>query len=324
MGPSSTLLQDLASREMIAGKTYSLYIGQGFDRAGGKVNGSNVFGGYDSGRFTGDPHQYPMNMNRVNPMSVQIKDIVLTQTANGANQSLFDPKSFPDMKSTPEAFEAQITTEQFPISLPYHITQNFIRAASAQKDNYWGDNSLKAASTLNASLSIILEDGFTVTFPPEVLRNFSDITPIQSRDEADNSPFLLGSAFLGQVYLMADFDSSSFFLASAVQKNNMVIPVTFCPKSIPVAYVRPKQSSWLSQGLIGAVIGGVLGGIGCLAAMYCLYVSWLRKSDERRLKRDLARNQAAKLEQMDVESAPSFEGPPTKTPKSRVLFWKKA
>lgn len=322
MGPSSTLLQDLAGREMIAGKTYSLYIGQGFDRAGGKVNGSNVFGGYDSGRFTGTPHRYPMNVNNVNPMSVRIKDIVVTQTGSGADQSLFDPKDFPDMKSAPQTFEAQITTEQFPLSLPYQITQNFIKAASAQKDNYWGDNSLKAIETFNATLSIVLEDDFTVTFSPEVLRNFSNITPIQSREENDKSAFLLGSAFLSQVYLMADYDSSNFFLAQAVQKNNMVIPVTFCPKSTPEAYERPKQNQWQSQGLIGAVLGGVIGGLGCISALYCLYISWLRKSDERRLKRDLARNEAAKLEQMDVESAPSFEESPTKSAKEKLKFWK--
>lgn len=323
MGPSSTLLQDLASRGTIAGKTYSLYIGQGFDRAGGKVNGSNVFGGYDSGRFSGEPHKYPMNNNNVNSMSVRIKDIIITQTEGGANQSLFNPEDFPAMESTPQPFEAQITTEQFPLSLPYQITQNFIKAASAQQDNYWGDNSLKAAASFNATLSIILDDGFTVTFPPEVLKNYTNITPIQDRRESSNAPFLLGSAFLGQVYLMADYDSSSFFLAPAVQKNNMVMPSTFCPRSSPLAYERPKQNQWQRQGLIGAVLGGVLGGIGCLAAVYCLYIAWLRKSDERRLKRDLARNEAAKLDQMDIESAPSFDGPPVKSTKAKMFFWKK-
>lgn len=323
MGAESTLLRDLASREMIAGKTYSLYIGQGFDRAGGKVNGSNVFGGYDSGRFTGTPHQYPMDLTKVNPMSVRIKDIVITQTGSGSNQSLFSTDAFPDMKSTPQTFEAEITTEQFPLSLPYEITKNFIKAAAAQKDDYWGDNSLKADGSFQATLSIVLEDGFTITFPPEVLKNASNITPIQDRDENDDSPFLLGSAFLGQAYLMADYESNNFFLAEAVQKNNMVMPVTFCPKSTPEAYERPAQNQWKSQGLIGAVIGGVIGGIGCVAALYCLYVSWLRKSDQRRLKRDLAKNSAAKLEQMDVESAPSFEGPPKASVKGKVMFWKK-
>jgi hypothetical protein len=323
MGSSSTLLQDLASREMIAGRTYSLYIGQGFERAGGVVNGSNVFGGYDSGRFTGTPHQYPMNIKNVNAMSVRIKDIFITEANNTSNYSLFDPKVFTGMESRPETFEAQITTEQFPLSLPYQITQNFISALSAQKDNSWGDNSLKSSKDFNGTLSIVLEDGFTVTFPPEVLRNASDITPIQDRKENDNKPFLLGSAFLGQVYLMADYDSNNFFLAEAIQKNNIVMPVTFCPKSTPMAYERPRQNQWQSQGLIGAVIGGVIGGFGCIAALYCVYISWLRRKDERRLKKELARNQKAKIEEMDLESAPSFDVPPSKSFKTKVLFWKK-
>lgn len=322
MGSSSTLLHDLAGREMIAGKTYSLYIGHGHERAGGVVNGSNVFGGYDSGRFTGTPHKYPMNINNVNAMSVRIKDIVITETGSKTNQSLFDPAVFTDMKARPEVFEAQLTTEQFPLSLPYQITQNFIALLSAQQDNYWGDNSLKMTKDFNGTLSIVLEDGFTVTFPPEVLRNNTNITPIQNREEKESKPFLLGSAFLAQVYLMADYDSNNFWLAEVKQKNNMVMPVTFCPKSTPEAYERPKQNQWQSQGLIGAVIGGVIGGIGCLAALYCLYISWLRVKDERRLKRELAKNQKMKMDQMDLESAPSLEDD-SKGFKTRLLFWKK-
>jgi hypothetical protein len=79
VGSSSTVLRDLVAQDVIAGKTYSLYIGQGFERAGGAVNGSNVFGGYDSGRFTGEPHKYSMNINNPNPMSVRIKRIALRQ-----------------------------------------------------------------------------------------------------------------------------------------------------------------------------------------------------------------------------------------------------
>ncbi|KAH7413689.1 aspartic peptidase domain-containing protein [Phaeosphaeria sp. MPI-PUGE-AT-0046c] len=322
MGSSSTLLRDLAARDMIAGKTYSLYIGQGFDRAGGMVNGSNVFGGYDSGRFTGTPNKYPMNIANVNPMSLRIKDIVITDTKDNSNVSLFDNKVFTEMKAPAATFEAQITTEQFPLSLPYQITKNFIARLSAEKDNYWGDNSLKLKNDFSGTLTIVLEDGFTVTFPPEVLMNASRITPIQDRTEDDKTPFRLGSAFLGQVYLMADYETNNFFLADAVQKNNMVMPMAWCPKTDPVAYERPNQSAWQRQGLIGAVIGGVIGGIGTLAALYCLWVAILRKKDERKLKRELEKNQQSKMAQFDVEEAPSFDPPPSKA--SKVLFWKKS
>ena len=331
IGFSSTLMQDLVVQDIIAGKTYSLYIGHGFDRAGGVVNGSNVFGGYDSGRFTGVPHQYPMNIANPSPMSVRIKDIIITtgsgDNANAnanANTSLFDNSIFTDMESRAPAFEAQITTEQFPLSLPYQITQNFIKHLSAAPDNTWGDDSLKLASRFNGSLSIVLEDGFTVTLPPEVLSNASNITPIQSRNKSATSPFYLGTAFLAQVYLMADFETSNFYLAPAVQKNNMVMPVTFCPKSTPVAYQRPKQSEWQKQGLIGAVIGGVVGGLGCLAAGYCVWITWMRRKDERRLRMELKRNSQRKLEQMEVEDAvPKFDPPPKSVNAAKAMFWRK-
>jgi hypothetical protein len=327
MGASSTVLRDLAARDMIAGRTYSLYIGQGFDRAGGMVNGSNVFGGYDSGRFTGVPHKYAMNVANANPMSVRIKDVILTDLKGNTNVSLFDNTVFTDMESRPKDFEAQITTDQFPISLPYQITKNFMDRSGAEKDkeNTWGDNSLKFGNAFNGTLSIVLEDGFTVTLPHEVLRNKSSITPIQERDESSTAPFYLGSAFLGQVYLMADYETKDFFLAPAVQKNNMVMPETFCPKSTPKAYERPKQSEWQRQGLIGAVVGGVIGGLGIIAASYCLWVVWIKRKDERKLKRELKKNSQMKMEQMDIEEAPmKFDPPPGQTVNAaKAMFWRK-
>lgn len=319
MGLSSTVLQDLASRGMIAGRTYSLYIGQGFDRAGGAVNGSNTFGGYDAGRFTGNVHQYPMKTSNPNPMSVRVKDIIITDSKDtNSNVSLFDTAKFPNTK--PNTFEAQLTTDQYPLSLPYDITQNFISHLGAEQDNTWGDNSLKLKNPFNGTLSIVLDDGFTVTIPPEVLMNASNITPIQDRAENSDDPFYLSAAFLGQVYLMADFDSYTFFLAEAIQKNNAVMPTTFCPKSTPTAYVKPKQNAWVQQGLIGAVIGGVLGGIGIGICAYCFVLGFKRRREEKKLERELEKGKQAKIAQMEIEEAPEFDPPPkTSTP----FFWKK-
>jgi hypothetical protein len=322
MGQSSTVLRDLAARDIIAGKTYSLYIGQGFDRAGGAVNGSNVFGGYDSGRFTGPVHKYPMNTARVNPMTVKIKDIFIANSQDtNSNVSLFDTGKFPSMKSRPATFEAEITTDQFPLSLPYSITQNFISHLNAVQDNTWGDNSLKLKDAFSGTLTIVLEDGFTVTFPPEVLMNASNITPIQDRTEDSSAPFYLGSAFLGQVYLMADFEQQAFYLAEAIQKNNAVMPVTFCPKGPePAAYQRPQQGPWLKQGLIGAVVGGVLGGMGIAVCAYCFVMSCRRRVAERKVEKAMLADKQAKYAQFDVEDAPEFDPPPkSATP----FFWKK-
>jgi len=323
LGMSSTVLNDLAAQELIVGKTYSLYIGHGFKRAGGAVNGSNVFGGYDSGRFTGPVHKYPMNPANVNPMSVRIKDIFIIEANDNSNVSLFDNAAFPEMKSRAAGFEAQITTEQFPFSLPYQITRNFMARTGAEKDkdNTWGDNSLRMKNAFNGTLSIVMEDGFTVTIPPEVLMNKTNITPIQERNEDSKAPFHLGTAFLAQVYLMADFEMKNFFLAEAVQKNNAVMPVSFCPKTTPQAYKRPAQSEWQRQGLIGAVVGGVVGGMGCLAALYCLLMVFYRKRDEHKLRKELKKNEKTKMAQFDIEEAPTFDPPPSKAPK--MHFWRK-
>ncbi|KAF2265129.1 acid protease [Lojkania enalia] len=325
IGRESTVLDALYAQGLITGKTYALYIGHGFDRAKGAVNGSNVFGGYDSGRFTGEVHKYPMSPDTKNPMTVRVKDIIINDAAvpNG-EVSLFDQAAFPDMKSTPTPFQAEITTDQYPLALPYQITQNFIKHLDAQKDNYWGDNSLKLKSQFNGSLSIVLDDGFTVTLPSEVLSNWSNITPIQDRDENSTSPNYLSTAFLGQIYLMADYEDHSFYLAEAVQKNNMVMPVSWCPKTgAPQAYQRPQQNAWIKQGLIGAVVGGILGGIGISVCAYCFIVAYLRKREEKKIEKDLERSKAAKIEQMEIEEAPEFEGPP-KTPKTATpFFWKK-
>jgi hypothetical protein len=322
MGLSSTVLQDLFSKDLIAARTYSLYIGQGFDRAGGAVNGSNTFGGFDSGRFTGDVHQYPMKTQNVNPLTVRVKDIYITPSDNlNANVSLFDTKVFPNSK--PDSFDAELTTDQYPLSLPYDITQNFIAHLGAETDNTWGDNSLKLKDAFNGTLTIVLDDGFEVTIPSEVLMNASNITPIQDRTKDDSKPFYLSAAFLGQVYLMADFESYQFFLAEAVQKNNMVMPETFCKGVIPVAYERPKQSAWVSQGLIGAVVGGVVGGMGVAICAYCFLIAFLRKRQEKQLERQLEKGKTAKMAQFEVEEAQKFEGPPRKPKMALFKYWKR-
>ena len=329
VGFESTVLRDLVAADLIAGKTYSLYIGQGFDRAagnatgaGGAVNGSNTFGGYDAGRFTGKVHQYSMNPANLNPMSVKVKDIYITH-ADNSQVSLFDNTKFPSMKSRPDTFEAQITTDQFPFSLPYQITQNFKSHLDAQEDNYWGDNSFKLKSPFSGSLTVVLDDGFQVTLPSEVVSNMSNITPIQNRKENSTSPFYLGAAFLGQAYLMADFESQNFFLAKAVQKNNPVMPQTFCPRTIPQAYEPPQQSAWRQQGLIGAVIGGVIGGMGIAGFTWCFILGCKRRRAEKKLEREMEEGRQAKeakFAQMEVED---FDPPPKKAKSSRSFFWKK-
>ncbi|KAF2276556.1 acid protease [Westerdykella ornata] len=325
MGLSSTLLQSLVSKDIIAGRTYSLYIGQGFDRAGGAVNGSNTFGGFDAGRFTEPVHAYKMKESNTSPFTVRVKDITIT-SPDGRNVSLLDKSVFQNTDAGP--FDAQLTTDQYPLSLPFSVTENFKRQLNARPDpeNRFGDDSLQLPAPFAGSMTIVLDDGFSVTLPGEVLSNASNISPVQNRARNDSRPFYLSTAFLTQVYLMADFDSYTFFLAPAVQKNNIVMPTTFCPKSIPRPYVWPKQSAWVRNGLIGAVIGGVFGGIGIGIVGFCFWAAWVRRRAERREEDEERARKRAKMEQFEVEEGvgtTEFEGPPKRGARRGWRFWRR-
>ncbi|KAF2743545.1 acid protease [Sporormia fimetaria CBS 119925] len=337
MGPSSSLLSSLASQEIIAARTYSLYIGQAFARAGGAVNGSNVFGGYDAGRFTEPVHTYAMKDTSASPFTVTVKDIVIT-LPDASTVSLLDSARFPSTGNAttakPAPFEAQISTHQYPLSLPYSITQNFMQhvQASEDPDNTWGDSSLRTSADFvpGTTMTMILDDGFSVTLPSEVLSNASNITPIQSRSPSSTQPFYLGAAFLTQVYLMADYESKAFYLAPAVQKNNYVMPQTFCPRSVPTPYVRNVQPRFVKEGLIGAVIGGVVGFAGLTLMAWMFLRAWLRRRDMREReveegggkvwmkKVGLGKKERVKVEEMEVE----FEGPPRRE-KTAWRWWRK-
>ncbi|OCL04844.1 acid protease, partial [Glonium stellatum] len=318
MGLSSTLLQELFDNNMIAGRTYSLYIGSGMDRAGGVINGSNTFGGYDAGRFTNPVHRYAMNISDSNPLSVTVTDIILDSSDSSSsiqNISLFSPSAFPTLKSAPPPFEAKITTDQYPLSLPHALTQNFISLLSATPSTS-PDASLALTKPFNGTLTLVLSDGFRVTLPPDVLVNASSLTPIAaSPSNADgdgdgnaDGPFYLGAAFLTQLYLMADFDSYQFFLAPAIQQQLAVMPVSFCPKATPAPYAPPRQTGFVQKGLIGAVLGGVVGGMAVVTFLGCVAVGWRRggaaremRRAERRLEREGKAVEGVGMERFEVE-----------------------
>jgi hypothetical protein len=324
MGLRSTLLDALFERNMIAGRTYSLYVGSGMDRAGGVINGSNCFGGYDAGRFTGDVHQYRMQADNAHPFAVTVQDILINDGGDSNSSiSLFDTNTFPDMKSKPAAFQARLTTEQYPLSLPHDITQNYISRLSAVPSGN-PDGSLKLNKPFSGTMSIVLSDGFTIVIPNNVMFNASGISPVATRDEKSTEPFFLSIAFLSQVYLMADYETYQFYLAEAIQEQKAVMPRTFCPKSTPTPYSPPKSSGFVQQGMIGAVIGGVIGGIGLIGFASCLLLSWRSsrafKNAEREELEKAAKGKATMM-QFDIDDKDTNFDPPPKT--ATPFFWRK-
>lgn len=273
-GSSSTLLQRLYDLGLITARMYSLYIGSGMDRAAGVVNGSNVLGGYDSGRFTAPVHTYDMDLSSEDFLPVTVSNIVLDDPSNASLRNV-------SIMNNTAPFTAKITTDQYPLTLPYAITQSFISHTSAiPSNNTDGSLQIPTPTTFNGSLSFTLSDNFTITLPPEVVSNVSGLTPIAANDQPDdaNTTFYLSVAWLSQVYLMLDYESSKFHLAQVIPKNAYVMPQPWCPSSTPIPYdygnPNPNASPFWAKGLIGAVIGGTIGGLAVFTAVVSLFVFW--------------------------------------------------
>jgi hypothetical protein len=327
MGLSSRVLQGLYDEGLIAGRTYSLYIGSGMDRAGGVINGSNTYGGYDAGRFIEPVHTYQMKPVNKNPLTVRVQDIVLNDsTGLVRNVSLFDPGAFPDMKETPNSFEAQITTDQYPMSFPYQLTQNYISKLSAGPSGN-PDGSLKLNKPFNGTMTIKLDDGFEVTIPSDVMYNNSGISPVADRSQNSTEPFYLSVAWLSQVYVMIDYDSYTFHLAQAIAENKYVMPTTFCPKSTPTPYNPPASSTMNRAQLVGICLGGVMGGLFIISIVIALFATWRRKRLTKKVKKELEKGKASKgMTQFQIDDSGSEESGsprPERRGLGKVKFWGK-
>jgi hypothetical protein len=307
MGPQSTLLQRLVQTGLAAGRTYSLFIGSGMNRAQGLVNGSNVYGGYDSGRFKNPVYPLPMDVTNEEYLKVTVSNILLNDPTNSQlrNVSIMD---------NGKTFDARITTDQYPMLFPYQVTQNFAKALDAKPSEYT-DKSLRANKPFKGTMTIVLDNGFQVTLPHEVVSNVTGITPVQQNDDKNyDGSFYLSAAWLSEVYLMMDFEVSKFYLAQAIPKNAYVMPKTFCPASTPVPFdYSQAKSQFLKQGLIGAVVGGVIGGSALIVGAIAVFLLWQRK----KMAEDQERRWAAEEKKWKGGSDLEME---SLTPKSKKKF----
>lgn len=310
IGSSSTILERLSQSNLVAAKTYSLYVGAGMNRAGGVINGSNVFGGYDAGRFKNPVYTYKMDLENADYLPVTVTDITIDDPsdANIKNKSIMDEG---------KPFVARITTDQYPMLLPSIITKNFANLLSATSSDY-PDKSLRLNKPFNGTMTIHIGE-FKITLPPTIVSNVTDISPVQENNDKEyDGPFYLSTAFLTQAYLMLDFETSQFHLAEAVQEQNYVIPTTFCPGATPIPHSYNKSSAFLKQGLIGAVVGGVIGGSAILTALTMWFLFWRRNKYAKDQEKRWAAEDAAASSGFDDKKDIEME---TLTPKSKKKFW---
>lgn len=267
LGPSSTAMKQLIADGRINRNVVSMYLGTAYPRAGGTQNGSIVLGGYDSGRFVGRPHKY--NFGSAAPLKVSVKQLALV-TADGTSVPLI----------TDDGFDGYISTDQYPMELPQNILQTLSAAIGASPANN-AENTLVANQPFNGNLTFTLEDGYNITFPSAWITNASNITPFSASPlkNTTSGPLIFGAAFLHHLYMTIDYDASAFYLADAKAYDNYVQPASLCTSQIPLAAVTPNLSKFLQSGLIGAIVGGIIGG----SAIFCVLFYCIRKRAQRKL-----------------------------------------
>lgn len=306
LGQSSTLLQKLWETGSISSRSFGFYLGTGFDRAHGVINGSTVFGGYDAGRFQGVVHNYTLAPNAANPFRVHVSSITLNDPSGlQKNVSLI----------TDGGFDAEISTEQYPMSLPSDVTQNFMSALAAEPSDSF-DNSLRVTKPFNGTMTITLSDGFSITLAPEVIANVSGISPVAAPSNT-TGPFILGGSWLSQVYLMASYDDLTFHLAQAIPEAKFIITRTMCPHVVPQPYIVP-TSGFIAAGLIGAVIGGVIGGSALATVAICVCLNWRRKRNQKKVRYFDGTRGGVKVHEFEVEDEFGGAGDASKRPWRKV------
>jgi hypothetical protein len=291
LGPVSTLLDHLYNNQLISSRSFGLYMGTSYEQSNGAINGSLTLGGYDSGRFDGVAHNYTITPAREDaahsPFKVSVQQMTLTNLSNGDKTDLLTG-----------AFDAHITTSQYHLNLPGNVLQQFSGATGAVPSN--DDlNVFRLPDDFNSKLTITLDSGLEITYEASWLKNVSNNSPISTGTTTNGTVSLLGSAFLSNVYFIANYDSKppTFHLANALPHAPYVFTEPLCPNTIPTAAQQHKISSFAASGLTGAILGGVIGGIGLAFAVFWLF----RKHMQRRMWREQAR-QNMKGKGIDSES----------------------
>ncbi|RMZ88448.1 hypothetical protein DV736_g4327, partial [Chaetothyriales sp. CBS 134916] len=283
LGPSSTVLKLLYDQGSISSRSFGFYVGAAYARAGGAANGSLTLGGHDSGRWTEPIYDFPIfpltsPTDGSTPFKVTVQSISLLNADNTTLGQLND-----------SPFDAYISTSQFPLTLPDDATSKFAALTKGTPNTNPYDTTFELPSSFTGSLSITLSTGLTVTIPNSELRNASNISPVSSIPAASNSSTaspppivpVLGTSFLSHLYLIVQYSSTppTFHLAPVLPFGAYVQVVSLCDSSTLTPAPPVSVSSFAAKGIVGAIIGGVIGGIGLtFTVWWCARRYYIRKA----------------------------------------------
>ncbi|MCJ1475708.1 hypothetical protein MMC13_004371 [Lambiella insularis] len=274
IGPNSSFLEWLSSASLVPSKVLGIYFGSRSQLEGADC--LMTIGGIDKSRLNGPFTNFSTQADYVVapcPLQVLVSDIRLNN-ANGSFSLLADSEA---------TVAACIDPLQNSFTLTPSMYAQLAMVINQSNTSYNGIPTDPASSEpLLGNLSITLSNGFQTTIPHYELvsqmRGSSstgaytivDPTRITTAlgSTANTTTPILGGVFLSQLYLMIDYKNQMFGLAPAVVENlgsqkAEVIPVcnaTMTASSGPVA----------TKSNVGAIAGGVVGGVLGLLLLYAI------------------------------------------------------
>ena len=285
LGPDSSFLDKLVSSGTAPSRVFGLFFGSRSELQA--ADGNLTIGGYDSARFKGPWTNFSTGTQEIStpcPLQVRIKDVRL----NNSNGSF---SLFSDMDSTIAAcvdpLQNAFTFTQAMYDQFSNLTRHPGNTTSPNEPPFTQQTYPAANEPLIGNLTIVLDNGYTTVIPHYELVSqergsdnegkYAVVNASRIMVALDTTPDLgqdvipvLGGVYLSQNYLLVDYGRQMFSMAPAV-----IGPVpdrahqleTVCDAAVAPAPSTPASHS---KAPVGAIVGGVIGGLAALAGVVLL------------------------------------------------------
>jgi hypothetical protein len=296
LGPNSSFVQTLLDVQAAPSGVFGLFFGSRSQTQG--VDGNLTIGGYDKARVGGAWANFTTGAGYINdscPLQVLVKDIRLNNV-QGSFSLIADSEA--TVAACVDPLQNQFTLTQTMYDLFANITGHPVNPAEAGGSNFTQQTYPLENEPLIGNLTVELSNGFTTVIPhyefvsqergtdPEgkyAVVNTSRIMVAAGTTSGDGGGVVLGGVYLSQNYLFVDYANQAFHLAPAVigelgDQDHDIIKVCGAASFDGTDY---SNGPGRSKSTVGAIVGGVLGGLLAVAAGLGL-ISYLRRRSQKR------------------------------------------
>ena len=301
LGRQSTLLRYLTSQRLITSNAYGLYLGTklksigpgGYRYSTPNLNfpGSLVLGGYDKRQFGGQI--IGGKLSDTNFPRLEVSNIVLHNEYKSGEWPQSTETITVDVDSTTPDFhlpDALVTRLAYDIGAEMDNTSYYEYISWGS--NYVGNVTMKIQVPSSMALSSPSINGtvqeLEVTIPGS---EFYQLTPpnyISNKTAAASKPsyhlpmrpasgrLVFGRSFLRSMYLVVDYDKGEFYLGPSAWRERGTQDLA----PIVSSWWETKKPGGKSKSHVGAIVGGVLGGIAAVLILAGIVYWWRRKHED--------------------------------------------